>query len=63
MKLKNYILRVNTNVYKDQSPDEYIITPYIYIHYYSCEYYYEKTYTIGLCWLYWSFSLHIHIDK
>ena len=63
LKLNGYRLNIHTSYYKDQSPDDYIITPYIYVHYYSCEYYYEKRYNINLCWLYWDLGLCMYIFK
>jgi len=63
LKLSNYKLRIHTNIYKDYFPYEYIITPYIHVDYYSSKYYYEKRYTIGLCWLYWDIELYMYVNK
>lgn len=63
LKLKGYRINIYTSYYKDQSPDVYIISPYIYVDYYSCEYYYEKRYTIGLSWLFYDFSIYLYIKN
>lgn len=63
LKLNDYRINIYASVYKDQSPEVYIISPYIYVDYYSCEFFYDKRYDIGLCWLYWDFSINMYISK
>lgn len=63
LKLNGYRINIYASVYKDQSPEVYIISPYIYVDYYSSDFYYDKRYDVGFCWLYWDFCVSMYISK
>lgn len=63
MRINNYRIRIIKSYYKDEDPDRYIISPFIYVDYYSSIYYYEKRYTIGLSWLIYDVSIDVYINK